>query len=620
MKLLCKIMLICSLVVFVGGELSDKTVFAEENKSQWETPSGIESDNIEQEFDEIFNNYIGKTVQGAAVAVVKNGKIVFEKGYGYADERNSIPVDPVSTVFEYGSVTKLFTWVSAMQLDEEGQLDLEQDIRTYLPSDFKVPSSYNKPITMLNLMNHTAGFDDYGIGLMTREDNYTNLRTALEEHKVLQMNEPGTICSYSNYGAGLAGYLVQCVASEDEYKYVNKHIFDVLDMKDVTMSFMNDYRRDLAERKSKGYETKKNGKFGEGEWSYIPMYPAGEGNGTVVDLAKFGIGLLNKNSGLFQSPETYDKLLSTTYTANEDIAGVAHGFFEYNGEYKTYWHNGGTNNFSTFFAVVPEADFAIAVVANTEGIPCNELVHKIGFMSVGEKQITLKQTETNLPSSKEVAGVYVAPRRCHHGIEQILHLLSMADKTVEYVDENEIRIDGEHYIQIKPYLYQNVEDGQKCYFTVRDGKVEQYTYIQGYMKVNTATKVRYYLSYGGILLGAIAFIVAIPVLIIALCKKRGKIYKYLFITEGLWIVLFGNIVALAIRALSGARFGEIRWQIVCNVFIGIAIAGSSILQTVRGIHEKNISKKAKVFLLAETIANVILLMVLINWGVFNIFA
>lgn len=620
MKCLGRLLLICSLVVFIGGELSNKTVSAAENKSQWETPSGIESDNIEQEFDEVFNDYIGKTVQGAAVAVVKNGEIVFEKGYGYADERNSIPVDPVSTVFEYGSVTKLFTWVSAMQLAEKGQLDLEQDIRTYLPSDFKVPLSYSKPISMLNLMNHTAGFDDYGIGLMTREDNYTDLRTALEEHKVLQMNEPGVICSYSNYGAGLAGYLVQCVVGEDEYKYVNKHIFDVLGMKDVTMSFMNDYRKDLAERKSKGYETEDNGNFGEGEWSYIPMYPAGEGNGTVVDLAKFGIGLLNKNSGLFQSPETYEKLLSTTYTADEDIAGVAHGFFEYDGEYKTYWHNGGTNDFSTFFAVVPESDFAIAVVANTEGIPCNELVHKIGFMSVGEKQITLEQPEANLPSSKEVAGSYVAPRRSHHGIEQILHLLSMADKTVEYVDENEIRIDGEHYIQIKPYLYQNVEDGQKCYFTVRESEVKQFTYIQGYMKVNTATKVRYYLSYVGILLWVIAFIASIPVLIVALCKKKGKTYKYLFITEGLWIVLFLNVTVLAMRALSGARFGEIRWQIVCSVFIGLAIAGCSIMQSVRGVRDKNISKKAKVFLIAETIVHVILLTVLINWGVFNIFA
>lgn len=620
MKLLRKILLIGSLVVLIGGELSNKTIFAAESKSQWETPSGIESDNIEKEFDEVFNDYIGETVQGAAVAVVKNGEIVFEKGYGYADERSSIPVDPVSTVFEYGSVTKLFTWVSAMQLAEKGQLDLEQDIRTYLPTDFKIPSSYNKPITMLNLMNHTAGFDDYGIGLITREDNYTDLRTALEEHKVLQVNEPGTICSYSNYGAGLAGYLVQCVVGEDEYKYVNKHIFDVLDMKDVTMSFMNDYRKDLAERKSKGYETDGNGKFKEGKWSYIPMYPAGEGNGTVIDLAKFGIGLLNKNSGLFQSPETYEKLLSTTYTANEDMAGVAHGFFENDGEYRTYCHDGGTNDFSTFFAVVPEADFAIAVVANTEGIPCSELVEKIGFMSVGEKQITIEQPEANLPSSKKVAGVYAAPRRFHHGVGQILYLLSMADKKVEYVDENEISIDGAHYIQIKPYLYQNIEDGQKCYFTVRDGKVEQFTYFQGYMKVNTATKVCYYLSYVGILIWAIAFIVAIPVLIIALCKKRGKFYKYLFIIEGLWIVLFGNVAVLAMRALSGARFGEIRLQIVCNIFMGLAIAGCSIMQSVKGIRDNTISKKAKVLLIAEAVAQVIMLMVLMSWGVFNIFA
>lgn len=590
---------------------------AEKETMVWETPSGISSDTIEERMDEVFEKYIGKNVEGAAVAVVKNGEIVFEKGFGYADEANNKRVIPEETVFEYGSVTKLFTWVSAMQLSEAGKLDLNENITNYLPEDFEVPHSYDTPITMLNLMNHTAGFDDYGIGLFTRQDNYTDLRTSLEEHKVMQVNEPGSICSYSNYGAGLAGYLVQNVAQEEEYQYVREHIFDVLGMNQVTLSFSNDSQVDLSEQKSKGYTIDEDGNLVEGEWTYIPMYPAGESNGTVEELAKFGIGLLDKESGLFQSPETYDELLSTTYTANEEIAGVSHGFFEYDGEYKTYWHNGGTNDFSTFFAVVPEADFAIAVVANTEGSPCNRLVHEIGWMSVGVKQVELEKPEENLPDTKDVVGTYTAPRRFHHGISQLIYLFSMNDVTVDYLNENEITIDGTNYLQIKPYLYQDEETGQKCFFTVENGEVTAYTYIQGYEKDKISSKLFYWSSYGVIAIWLVTFVVVIPLLIIMFCKKRGAGYHSILYSELLWIGLLVNIVSIALKILDAGRFGAIQVQLVINIILGILLAGLSLYQLIKMNHQTMCSRKSRNFIRYYSIVNVLMLVILFLWGVFN---
>ena len=114
----------------------------------------------ESMIDDVADAYVGKSVPGACVIVSEHGEIVFSKAYGYADLEKNIPMDFENTVFEWGSISKTFIWVSVMQLVEEGKIDLEEDIRNYLPKGFLKNLHYDKPVTMLNLMNHTAGFED----------------------------------------------------------------------------------------------------------------------------------------------------------------------------------------------------------------------------------------------------------------------------------------------------------------------------------------------------------------------------------------------------------------------------------------------------------------------------
>ena len=103
-------------------------------------------------------------IPGATVAVVKDGKLFYTKGYGYADMENKTPVDADVSMFAIGSVTKLFTWTAVMQLVQEGKIDLHADVNTYL-RDFKIPATYPQPITMEHLMTHTAGFEEQPVGL-----------------------------------------------------------------------------------------------------------------------------------------------------------------------------------------------------------------------------------------------------------------------------------------------------------------------------------------------------------------------------------------------------------------------------------------------------------------------
>ena len=97
-------------------------------------------------------------IAGAAVSVVKDGSLFFAKGYGYADIENKVPVDAEQTIFAIGSVGKLFTWTAVMQLVEQGKLDLDADVNSYL--DFRIPDTFPQPITLKHLMTHTAGFED----------------------------------------------------------------------------------------------------------------------------------------------------------------------------------------------------------------------------------------------------------------------------------------------------------------------------------------------------------------------------------------------------------------------------------------------------------------------------
>ncbi len=92
-------------------------------------------------------------IPGATVSVVKDGKLIFAKGYGYADIEKWTPVVADRTLFRPGSVSKLFVWTAVMQLVEEGKLDLNEDVNAYL-TDFNIPPTYPQPITLSNLMTH----------------------------------------------------------------------------------------------------------------------------------------------------------------------------------------------------------------------------------------------------------------------------------------------------------------------------------------------------------------------------------------------------------------------------------------------------------------------------------
>jgi CubicO group peptidase (beta-lactamase class C family) len=156
---------------------------------------------------------------------------------GYADIANRTPVDPETTLFNIGSITKLFTWTSVMQLVEEGKIDLDADVNTYL-KDFSIPDTYpGQPVTMRHLLTHSAGFEDQTIHQTVAEvEDLYPFRTYCKENIPARVYPPGTVISYSNYGTTLAAVVVEDVTGVPFEQYLNEHILSPLSMTKTSLS------------------------------------------------------------------------------------------------------------------------------------------------------------------------------------------------------------------------------------------------------------------------------------------------------------------------------------------------------------------------------------------------
>lgn len=152
-------------------------------------------------------------IAGAVISVVKDGEMIFARGYGYADVKNRKPVSPDATLFRPGSVSKLFTWTAVMQLVEQGKLDLDRDVNEYI--DFKIPAKFGKPVTLRNIMTHTPGFEETAKDLFVGEASLLDpIEKYLPVHLPNQIFPPGDTSAYSNYATTLAGYIVQRVSGK----------------------------------------------------------------------------------------------------------------------------------------------------------------------------------------------------------------------------------------------------------------------------------------------------------------------------------------------------------------------------------------------------------------------
>jgi CubicO group peptidase (beta-lactamase class C family) len=168
-------------------------------------------------------------IAGGVVVVVKEGSVLLAKGYGLADVATRRLVDPDRTLFRPGSISKLFTTVAVMQLVQSGRVALDRDVNEYL--DFSIPPAFRRPVTVRDLLRHTAGFDETIRGLVFFDSTRIEpLADYVRANLPARVYPPGEVPAYSNYGMALAGYVVQRVSDQTFEDYVARHVFGPLGM------------------------------------------------------------------------------------------------------------------------------------------------------------------------------------------------------------------------------------------------------------------------------------------------------------------------------------------------------------------------------------------------------
>ncbi|RQX17975.1 serine hydrolase [Micromonospora ureilytica] len=311
-------------------------------------------------------------IAGATVAVVKDGKIITTRGYGYADTGaggdGAVPVDPDRHLFRMGSVSKLVTATAVLQLVQSGKLDLDADVKTYL--DFDLPRHYGRAVTLRHLLTHTAGFEDRIAGLIGTDANDVDLREALVTDPPEQIYEPGTVPAYSNYSNALAGYIVQRVSGTRFEEYVQRNVLDRAGMPSST--FEQPLPPPLRDRVSKGYDSSAGP---AAPFEVVGIPPAGALSAPATDMARFMLAQLGEPVGfaplldkptreLMQRPA----LDATSLGTLADGPRMALGFFaEDRNGHRILGHGGDTNYFHSHLQIYPDDRAGIFLSLNSNG-------------------------------------------------------------------------------------------------------------------------------------------------------------------------------------------------------------------------------------------------------------
>lgn len=309
-------------------------------------------------------------IPGAVVMVVKDGQILTGRGFGYADVAKRKPVDPDRTLFRPGSVSKLVTWTAIMQLVEQGKVDLDVDVNTYL--DFKIPPRKGQPITLRQILTHTAGFEESAKDIIfSDEKNMVPLGAFLKRWVPDRIYDAGTTPAYSNWGTALAGYVVERVSGMSFDDYVDRRIFAPLKM--TTATFRQPLPKNLAPHMATGYAPV--GKVADFE--IVGPAPAGSLSASGLDMARFmlahlqggeldGQRILSAQTAATMHNSPLDKV--NPYSLIPPLNRMELGFFETNiNGREVIAHLGDTAAFHTSFHLFMKEGVGFYVSFNSSG-------------------------------------------------------------------------------------------------------------------------------------------------------------------------------------------------------------------------------------------------------------
>lgn len=418
-------------------------------------------------------------IAGAVVVIVKDGQVLTQRGYGYADVAARQRVDPANTLFRVGSISKLFTWTAAMQLVEQGKIDLDADVNRYL--DFEIPPFAGRPLTMRNLMTHTAGFEDVFKGGIRFSGSVPPLGEVVKRMLPERVFAPGSTPAYSNYGAALAGYIVERVSHRPFEDYIAQHIFEPLGMTHST--FRQPLPAQWMPLMSKGYpqasaDTK--------PYELVSIPPAGSATLSGSDMAKFMIAHLNQGAGLMQ-PETATLMHTPTRGAVPGLNRMALGFYEQqiNGR-SAIGHGGDLNYFHSYLWLLPREHVGLFFSVNSAGAGIDTIGLRLAlFEQFGDRYFPAanddpsRERPTARQDAKSLVGNYIVSRSSYSNFLDIANLLGQVKIGLDAQGRPRIppQFGGSsrHWIEIAPFVWQDAYGHERVGAEAENGKVMRWS-------------------------------------------------------------------------------------------------------------------------------------------------
>jgi CubicO group peptidase (beta-lactamase class C family) len=421
-------------------------------------------------------------IAGAVVAIVKDGAVLTGRGYGFSDVEKRTPVDPKLTLFRPGSVSKLLTWTAVMQQVEQGKIDLDADINRYL--DFKVPGFGGKPITMRNLMQHTAGFEEHAKGIISASNDLPTFEALLKQSVPGRVFAPGSTPAYSNYGCALAGYIVERVSGEPFDAYIEHHILEPLDMHHST--FRQPLPQALAPLMSKGYRTASDDPQ---PFEFVGPAPAGALSATAEDMAHFMIAHLQDGEYRGQrilSAATAEIMHNSPLSVLPPLDRMELGFFETNiNGREVIGHLGDTDWFHTSLHLFMKENVGLYMSFNSLGkegaagtlrnVLFQDFADRYFPAAVPHPVTAQVGADVQKAHAALMGGAWVNSRGAQSTFLTALGLVGQEKVGVNKKGELQLPFPGpngkpRHWVEIAPFLWQDVEGHDRAVARVLNGR------------------------------------------------------------------------------------------------------------------------------------------------------
>lgn len=461
-------------------------------------PHVLVKEDLEAFFDGIIPLQLERSdVAGATVLVMRGGETLLKKAYGFSDLKAKQTVDPESTMFRLASISKLFTWTAAMQLVEQGKLDLDADVSRYL--DFPIRGA--GPITLRNLMTHTTGFEETVRDIIvTDPKKVLSLREFLVQNQPNRLFAPGTVPEYSNYAVGLGSYIVQRVSGERFEDYVAAHVFAPLGMTHST--FFQPPPKALQDLPSQGYPSSTHA----AAIGFEIFSPAGAGgiSSSAADMARFGQMLLNGgelDGRRILNQDSLAEMWKAQFRANDQLPPIGLGFYQvWRNELKWIGHEGDLVAFHSLFFVEPQQKLVLFISYNSAGSARKTRPELLNAFS--DRYFPSEPHQPFIATAgsraKDIEGTYQATRRADSTIIKLFALFGQAHAKLDkdgvlHIDKaKDLRGHPFGWKPIGPDLWQQLDNQGKLFAirAVQPGRLRRAAHGNHHLLVAAARRAR----------------------------------------------------------------------------------------------------------------------------------